>query len=99
MKLREMRLRNYLQHTEKRNQVRHSWRLRGLGGWAILRREGKGTRVLLQKAAVGKDVLTCFHLAMATWTLGALCREKALSELPNGSMIKNGSSHPSTQGD
>jgi len=49
MKLREMRLRSYLQHTEKRNQVRHSWRLRGLRGWAILRREGKGTRVLLQK--------------------------------------------------
>jgi len=36
-------------------------------------------------AAVGKDVSTCFYLAMATWTLGALCREKALSELPNGS--------------
>ena len=35
---------------------------------------------------------------MATWILGALCREKALSELPNGSMIKNGSSHPGTQG-
>ena len=30
----------------------------------------------------------CFHLVMATWTLGALCREKALSELPNGSMVK-----------
>ena len=39
-------------------------------------------------AAVGKNVSTCFHLAMATWTLGALCREKALSELPNGSMVK-----------
>jgi len=49
MKLRGMRLRNYLQHTEKKNQVRHSWRLRGLGGWMILRREGKGTRVLLQE--------------------------------------------------
>jgi len=49
MKLREMRLRNYLQHIEKRNQVRHSWRLRGLRGWAILRRESKGTRVLLQE--------------------------------------------------
>jgi len=44
--------------------------------------------------AVGKDVSMCFHLAMATQTLGALCREKALSELPNGSMIKNGLSHP-----
>jgi len=33
----------------KRNQVRHSWRLRGLGEWAILRREGKGTRMLLQE--------------------------------------------------
>jgi len=33
----------------KRNQVRHSWRLRGLGGWMILRREGKGTRMLLQE--------------------------------------------------
>jgi len=30
MKLREIRLRSYLQHTEQRNQVRHSWRLRGL---------------------------------------------------------------------
>jgi len=48
MKLKEIRLRNYLQHKEKRNQVRHSRRLRGLGGWAILRREGKGTRMLLQ---------------------------------------------------
>jgi len=47
IKLREVRLRNYLQHKEKRNQVRHSWRLRGLGGWAILRKEGKGTGVLL----------------------------------------------------
>jgi len=50
-------------------------------------------------AAVDKDVLTCFHLAMATRTLGALCREKALSELPNGSMVENGSSRPGTQGD
>jgi len=49
MKLREMRLRNYLQHTEKGNQVRYSWRLRGLDRWTILRREGKGTRVLLQE--------------------------------------------------
>ena len=49
MKLREVRLRNYLQYKEKRNQVRHSWRLRGLGEWAILRRKGKGTRVLLQE--------------------------------------------------
>jgi len=36
---------------------------------------------------------------MATWTMGALCREKALSELPNRSMVKNGSSCPGTQGD
>ena len=50
-------------------------------------------------AAVGKDVSTCFHLAMATWTMGALCREKALSKLPNGSMVKNGSSRPGTQDD
>ena len=50
-------------------------------------------------AAVGKDVSTCFHLAMATWTLGALCREKALSELPNRSIVKDGSSCPGTQGD
>jgi len=49
MKLREIRLRNYLQHKEKRNQVRHSWRLRGLRGWVILRREGKGTRMLPQE--------------------------------------------------
>jgi len=31
--------------------------------------------------------------------MGALCREKALSELPNGSMVENGSSCPGTQGD
>jgi len=49
MKLREVRLRNYLQHKERRNQVRHSWRLSRLSRWAILRREGKGTRVLLQE--------------------------------------------------
>jgi len=36
---------------------------------------------------------------MATRTLGALCREKVLSELPNGSMVKNGSSRPGIQGD
>jgi len=42
-------MRNYLQHTEKRNQVRYLWRLRGLDRWAILRREGKGIRVLLQE--------------------------------------------------
>ena len=41
----------------------------------------------------------CFYLAMATWTLGTLYRKKALSELPNGSMVKNGSSRPGTQGD
>jgi len=35
---------------------------------------------------------------MATRTLGALCREKALSELPNGSMVKDGLSCPGTQG-
>jgi len=50
-------------------------------------------------AAGGKDMSTCFHLAMATRTLGALCREKELSELPNGSMVKDGSSCPGTQGD
>jgi len=49
MKLREMRLRNYLQYKEKRNQVRHSWWLRGLGGWMILKREDQGTRMLLQE--------------------------------------------------
>jgi len=49
-------------------------------------------------AAVGKDVSTYFHLAMATRTLGALWREKALSELPNRSMVKDGSSCPGTQG-
>ena len=48
---------------------------------------------------VGKDVSICFYLAMATQTLGALCRKKVLSELPNRSMIKNGLSHPGTQGD
>ena len=49
--------------------------------------------------AVGKDVSMCFHLAMATRTLGALCREKVLSKLPNRSMVKDGSSRPGTQGD
>jgi len=52
-----------------------------------------------KQAAVGKDMLTCFHLAMATRTVGALCREKVLSELSNGSMVKNGTSRPGTQGD
>jgi len=50
-------------------------------------------------AAVGKDMSTCFYLAMATRILGALCREKALSKLPNGSMIENSSNRPGTQGD
>jgi len=50
-------------------------------------------------AAVSKDVLMCFYLAMATWTLGVLCREKALFELPNGSIVKDGLSCPSTQDD
>ena len=47
--------------------------------------------------AIGKDISTCFYLAIAIQTLGALCREKVLSELPNRSMIKNGLSHPGTQ--
>ena len=33
---------------KKRNQVRHSWKLRGLREQTILRREDKGTTVLLQ---------------------------------------------------
>ena len=49
--------------------------------------------------AVGKDMLTCFYLVMATQTLGALCKEKALSKLPNESMVKDSLSHPGTQGD
>ena len=49
--------------------------------------------------AVCKDVLSCFHLALATQTLGALYREKALSILPNGSMVKDGSSRPGTSCD
>jgi len=36
---------------------------------------------------------------MAIWTLGALCKEKVLSELTNESMIKDGLSCPGTQGD
>ena len=36
---------------------------------------------------------------MITQTLDILYREKALSKLPNGSMVKNGSSRPGTQGD
>ena len=43
--------------------------------------------------AVCKDVSTYFHLAIATWTLGALCKEKVLSVLPNRSMVEDGSSH------
>jgi len=50
-------------------------------------------------AAVGKNMSTCFYLAMATQTLGVLCREKVLSELPNGSMVKDGSSRSGIQGD
>ena len=46
--------------------------------------------------AVCKDVLLCFHLAMATQTLGALFREKALSVLSNRSIVENGSSYPGT---
>jgi len=46
---------------------------------------------------IGKDISTCFHLAMATQTLGTLNREKVLSELPNGSMIENSLSYPSTR--
>ena len=45
---------------------------------------------------VGQDVLTCFHLAMATRTVDALCREKTLFEFPNGSIVENSSSHPGT---
>jgi len=48
-------------------------------------------------AIVDKDMLTCFHLAIAIQTLGALCREKVLSELPNGSIIEDSSSCPGTQ--
>ena len=48
---------------------------------------------------VGKDVSMCFYLAMITQTLDILYREKALSKLPNGSIIEDGSSRPSTQGD
>ena len=59
--------------------------------------DGDGSIKRLGKSgAVCKDVSSCFHLAMATQTLGALCREKALSVLPNGSMVKDGSSHPGT---
>jgi len=49
--------------------------------------------------AIGKDVLRCFHLAMATRTMGALYRKKVLSELLDRSMVKDGSSRPGTQGD
>jgi len=42
--------------------------------------------------AVCKDISICFHLAMATQTLGILCREKALSILSNKSMVEDGSS-------
>jgi len=49
--------------------------------------------------AVGKDILTYFHLVMATRILGALYREKVLSKLPNRSMVKDGSSRLGIQGD
>ena len=48
---------------------------------------------------VGKGVSICFYLAMVTQTLGALCREKALSKLHNRSIVKNSSSYPGTQCD
>ena len=35
---------------------------------------------------------------MATRTMGTLYREKALSKLPNGSMVENGLSRSGTQG-
>ena len=43
--------------------------------------------------AVCKDVSSYFHLAIATWTLGTLYREKALSILSNGSMVENSSGY------
>jgi len=45
---------------------------------------------------VCKNVLTCFHLAMATQILDILCREKVLPILPNENMVKNNSSYPGT---
>jgi len=47
-----------------------------------------------EPTTVGEDVSMCFHLGMATQTVDALCREKALSELPNRSMVENGLSCP-----
>ena len=47
MKLREMRLRNYLQK-QKSKPSEHSWRL-WMSGRSFLRGEGKCTRVLLQE--------------------------------------------------
>jgi len=49
--------------------------------------------------AVHKDISMYFNLVMATQILDTLCREKVLSELPNGSMIKDDLSCPGTQGD
>jgi len=49
-------------------------------------------------ATVGKNILRCFHLTMVTRILNALCREKVLSKIPNGSIVKNSSSCPGTQG-
>jgi len=42
-------------------------------------------------------VLTYFHLTIAIQTLSTLCREKALSKLPNGSMVEKGLSCPGIQ--
>ena len=43
---------------------------------------------------VCKDMSICFHLEIATHKLDVLCREKSLSILSNGSMVKDGSSYP-----
>jgi len=45
---------------------------------------------------VCKDVSIFFYLAMATQTLGTLCRGKTLSVLLNRSMVKDGSSYLGT---
>jgi len=48
---------------------------------------------------VSKDILMYFHLVIVTQTLSILCREKALFELSNGSIVENGSSCPGIQYD
>jgi len=54
----------------------------------------KKKKTVSKSGTVCKDISMCFYLAMATWTLGALCRKKALSVLLNESIVEDSSSCP-----